>query len=105
MLKAKLATLLLVLAGFTVVAEAPAQAYSCTIDSWSQVGVDWLRVHTQPSVTSASVGQVPRGSIYHFCSSSERSSGGHFWVYGYGNNGSVKLTGWVAAESPNLAWP
>ena len=60
-------------------------------------------MHTQASTSSSSVGQLPRGAIFHFCSSSEHSSGGHFWVYGYGYNGSKKLTGWVAGEY--LAWP
>jgi hypothetical protein len=105
MLKAKLATLLLLFAGLTVAVQAPAQAYTCTVDSWSQVGVDWLKVHTQPTVTSTAVGQVPYGSQFHYCSSSGRTAGGYWWVYGYGYNGSTKLTGWVVGSTPYLAHP
>ena len=66
------------------VAAAPAAsaavnpAYSCTIDSLSHVtGADWLKVHTQASTSSSSVGQLPRGAAFHFCSSSGHNAGGH----------------------------
>jgi hypothetical protein len=92
-------------AGTLVAAPAAAAAtprvvqasYSCSIDSYGTVTADWLKVHTQPSVTSAAVGQIPYGNRFHYCSSSGRSNGGIYWIYGYGYNGSVKLTGWVDA--------
>jgi hypothetical protein len=70
-------------------------AYTCSIDSASDVAADWLRVHTQPSATSPAVGQLPYGARFHYCASSATRSGGYTWVYGYGYNGSTKLTGWV----------
>jgi hypothetical protein len=80
-------------------------AYSCTIDSLTHVvtSIDWLRVHTSPGVSTPAVGQIPGGAAFHFCSSSGQNAGGRYWVYGYGYNGSVKLTGWVAGEY--LIWP
>ena len=77
---------------------APASAhaaYSCTIDSWGGVTADWLRVHVSPGVNTSAVGQVPYGTQFHYCSSSGTSSGGIYWVYGYGYNGSTKVTGWA----------
>jgi hypothetical protein len=73
-------------------------AYSCSINSTYKVIADWLRVHTQPSASSSAVGQLPYGALFHFCASSFRQGGGYNWVYGYGYNGSVKLTGWVDYE-------
>jgi len=80
-------------------------AYSCTIDSITHVqsDVDWLRVHTSPGVTTPAIGQIPGGARFDFCSSSGTTVGGHYWVYGFGYNGSTKLTGWVAGEY--LIWP
>ena len=80
-------------------------AYSCTIDSLTHVvtSIDWLRVHTSPGVSTPATGQIPGGAAFHFCSSSGQNVGGHYWVYGYGYNGSIKLTGWVAGEY--LIWP
>jgi len=74
-------------------------AYSCVVDSYATVsGADWLRVHSSASLTSPVVGQVPYGSRWHYCSSSEHTSGGHTWLYGYGYNGTVKVTGWVVCD-------
>ncbi|WP_055588756.1 hypothetical protein [Peterkaempfera griseoplana] len=75
-------------------------AYSCSIDSLTHVesSVDFLRVHTSPGVGTPAVGEIPGGSAFHFCSGSFQSSGAYVWVYGYGYNGSVKLTGWVATD-------
>jgi len=75
-------------------------AYSCTIDSLTHVvsNIDFLRVHTAPGVGTPAIGEIPGGSAFHFCSSSYTSAGGLVWVYGYGYNGSVKLTGWVTTE-------
>lgn len=79
--------------------------YSCTIDSVTHVqqSTNWLRVHTSPAVGAPAVGQLPGGARFDFCSSSGTTSGGHYWVYGFGYNGSTKLTGWVAGEY--LVWP
>ncbi|NYJ74075.1 hypothetical protein [Allobranchiibius huperziae] len=80
-------------------AHAATASYSCSIDSYGAVQTaDWLKVHRSPSTSSGTVGQVKRGTLFHYCSSSGRSGGGHYWVYGYGYNGSKKLTGWVASE-------
>jgi len=85
-------------------AEGAAPAYSCSIDSYSHVtGADWLRVHTSPGAGTPAVGQIPGGSGFHFCSRSSTKSGPDYWVYGYGYNGSTKLTGWV--DSRYLAGP
>ncbi|MCD0484889.1 SH3 domain-containing protein [Streptacidiphilus sp. ASG 303] len=67
-----------------------------------QSSVDWLKVRTGPSTSYAAVGQLPGGAAFTF-SSSGVQSGGHYWVCGYGYNGSTKLTGWVAGEY--LVWP
>lgn len=82
----------------TAPASAATASYTCTIDKWGTVTADWLRVHTSYSASSPSVGQIPRGNIFHFCSSSGTWNGGYHWVYGYGYNGSTKLTGWVDSE-------
>lgn len=81
-----------------------APAASCTTNgSWSTVETaDWLKVHTTHSATSASVGQIPRGAKWYYCNG-EVISGGIDWQYGYGYNGSTKLTGWV--DSGYLAHP
>ncbi|HJP73374.1 MAG TPA: hypothetical protein VJ914_03850 [Pseudonocardiaceae bacterium] len=84
---------------------APAiAAASCTSNgSWSTVeSADWLRVHTTHSATSPSIGQIPRGARWYYCNG-EVISGGIDWQYGYGYNGSTKLTGWV--DSGYLAHP
>jgi hypothetical protein len=93
----------LVLAGMLTTAPAaiaspPGHAqpsYTCSIDSYGKVLADWLKVHTYASVSAPTVGQVPYGSYFHYCSSSGTNAGGYYWVYGYGYNGSTKLTGWV----------
>jgi hypothetical protein len=102
------ATMGLLLLGPTAFAASQVEgraAYSCTYDSYTHVlsSVDWLRVHTSPGVSTPAVGQIPGGSGFTFCSSSGRQSGGHYWVYGYGYNGSVRVTGWVAGDY--LIWP
>ncbi|MFJ2717982.1 hypothetical protein ACIQMV_30330 [Streptomyces sp. NPDC091412] len=64
--------------------------------------VDWLKVRTGPSTSNTAIGQLPGGAAFYF-SPSGVQSGGHYWVCGYGYNGSTKLTGWVAGEY--LLWP
>ncbi|MEU6402605.1 hypothetical protein [Streptomyces sp. NPDC046985] len=68
-----------------------------------QTSVDWLKVRTGPSTSNTAIGEIPGGAAFYFSSSSGTQSGGHYWVCGYGYNGSTKLTGWVAGEY--LVWP
>jgi hypothetical protein len=76
-----------------------APAYSCTFDSVTHVqGADWLRIHVTPSVSSSAVGQIPDKAQFNFCSSSFMNIGTACWVYGYGFNGSKKLTGWADCQ-------
>jgi hypothetical protein len=79
-------------------------AASCTASGgYSTVkSADWLRVHTTHSASSTSIGQLPRGARFTYCNG-EVLSGGIDWQYGYGYNGSTKLTGWV--DSGYLAHP
>jgi hypothetical protein len=73
-----------------------APAATCTANgSWSTVrSADWLRVHTTHSASSTAIGQLPRGARFNYCNGTV-DSGGTEWQYGYGYNGSTKLTGWV----------
>lgn len=64
------------------------------------VTADWLLVHTSAGTSTPAVGQVPHGSV--FCA---RAGGTYIKIvngvsfrYGYGHNGSTKLTGWVDAS-------
>jgi uncharacterized protein YgiM (DUF1202 family) len=72
-------------------------AAPCAIDSTSTVvHADWLLVHTKPSSTSPSVGQLKGGAAVHFCSSYFVNFSGQWaWTYGYGYNGSTKVTGYM----------
>ncbi|MGI5226549.1 hypothetical protein [Actinoallomurus sp. CA-142502] len=81
-----------------------APAYSCTYDSLTHVnGADWLLVHTSPSTSAPRVGELPYGAQVKFCSSSYTSGSGYVFVYGYGYNGSTKVTGWMVTAY--LAFP
>ncbi|MFB9831669.1 hypothetical protein [Actinoallomurus acaciae] len=83
----------------TPASQVAAPAYSCTYDSITHVsGVDWLLVHTSPSTSAPRVGQLANGAQVHFCSSSFTNGGGYVWVYGYGYNGSTKVTGWMVTN-------
>lgn len=74
-------------------------AYSCTFNSITHVnGADWLIVHSSPSTSAPRVGQLPDGARVDFCTSSFTNSGGYDWVYGYGCNGSTKVTGWMVTN-------
>lgn len=76
-----------------------APAYSCSIDTFSHVDVvDWLKVHTSPGLSTPAVGQLPNGAKFSYCSKVLKMADGRAWRYGYGYNGSVKLTGWVDAD-------
>jgi hypothetical protein len=74
---------------------------SCSIDTAGRVTADWLRVHVTPAVSSPVIGQIPRGGIFHYCSTSAEA-GAFYWVYGYGYHGSTRLNGWVSGE---YLWP
>jgi hypothetical protein len=81
-------------------APAPAATTSCSATT-AKVTADWLRVHTNHSVSSPVVGQVPYGSYWHYCAGTSGawdSTHTYYWIYGYGYNGSTKLTGWVDSE-------
>lgn len=101
----------LTLAAMPVAHAAPADvvrpAVTCpgSFDSATHVqpSVDWLRVHTSPSATSAAIGQIPGGAAFTFSSSSGTVVGSTAWYCGYGYNGSTKLTGWV--DGAYLNWP
>ena len=88
---------------FTGISNA-APATSCTPSGGSSTvaHADWLRVHTSHSITSPSVGQIRYGATWTYCNG-EALSGGIDWQYGFGYNGSTKLTGWV--DSGYLAHP
>lgn len=53
--------------------------------------VDFLKVHSSRSTSSATVGQLPGGAA--FCATDIEK--GTNWEKGYGYNGSVKVSGWV----------
>ena len=65
--------------------------------------VDWLKVHTKPGTTTPAIGQLKSGAQFCITSNSHPVANGHPWAYGYGYNGSTKLTGWVAAD--DLIYP
>ena len=82
-----------------------APAYSCKIDGYQAVKISsgMLRIHVSPSTSSTVVGELANKVLFHDCSSSERTIGGTTWIYGYGMNGSTKVTGWAVEnylESP-----
>lgn len=96
------AVALTTLAGVSTLGTGPASA-SCPT-SWSTVqNADWLKVHTKPGTTTPVVGQLQDGTRFTYivnssCEVQGANANGLYWEYGYGYNGSTKLTGWVAAE-------
>jgi hypothetical protein len=89
---------------FTGIASAApaAPAASCTANgSWSTVNIA-VKVYASHSTTSKLIGTVARGATWHYCNG-EVLIGTTDWQYGYGYNGSTKLTGWV--DSSHLAHP
>jgi opacity protein-like surface antigen len=74
-------------------------AFSCS-SSYGTAHVysaDWLKIHTQHSLSSAVVGQIPRGAAFCILRNAVYQDG-HYWQYGYGYNGSTKLTGWAVTD-------
>lgn len=69
--------------------------YTCTYDQSATVIVDWVRVRTNHSTSAGATGQLPRGAAVRYCAYSLTAEDGIMWVYGYGYNGSTKLTGWM----------
>ncbi len=87
------------LAGTTDAGAVTPAAAPCTIDTYGHVQlVDWLKVHTSPGITTPAVGQLKDGATFHHCTSDVKIVGGRGWVYGYGYNGSTKVTGWVDGD-------
>jgi hypothetical protein len=80
---------------------APAQtaAFSCSssLGTAHVYSADWLKIHTQHSLSSAVVGQIPRGAAFCILRNAVRQDG-HYWQYGYGYNGSTKVTGWAVTD-------
>lgn len=90
------------LVGLATVGAAPANASGCTYYS-HVINADWLRVHTKPGISTSVVGQLPKGALFCYITNSAgqiqgANADGYYWEYGYGYNGSTKLTGWVDAE-------
>ncbi|AKU16418.1 SH3 domain-containing protein [Luteipulveratus mongoliensis] len=88
----------LTFAATSTASAAPSSATlaSCTINSTSTVTASALRVRNAPNGSTV-VGLLYRGTTVHICSSG-KSAGGHYWMYGYGNNGGTRVTGWMAAD-------
>ena len=89
------------LVGLSVAGAAPAHASGCTYYTHVQ-NADWLRVHTKPGLSTSVVGQLPDGAQFCYITNSAgqiqgATADGIYWEYGYGYNGSTKLTGWVDA--------
>lgn len=96
------AVALTTLVGVSVLDATPASATCPT--SWSTVqNADWLKVHTKPGTSTPVVGQLKLGTRFTYivnssCGVQGATANGLYWEYGYGYNGTTKLTGWVAAE-------
>jgi hypothetical protein len=79
---------------------AVSHAFTCTKPGGEAnvYGVDWLKVHTTPGTTTPAIGQLRDGAQFCVTGTTVPVRNGHPWQYGYGYNGSTKLTGWVAAD-------
>jgi hypothetical protein len=84
-----------------VASAAPAQplAFSCSssLGTAHVYSADWLKIHTQHSLASAVVGQIPRGAAFCILRNAVYQDG-HYWQYGYGYNGGTKVTGWAVTD-------
>jgi hypothetical protein len=100
-----------IIAPMTAAAAQPATAhplFTCTSKVTSpeanvSPSVDWLKVHSTYGTSAPTVGQLKSGTQFCITSNSHPVKNGYSWTYGYGYNGSTKLTGWVAAE--DLIYP
>ncbi|TDQ00864.1 hypothetical protein [Labedaea rhizosphaerae] len=74
-------------------------AFSCSssLGTAHVYSADWLKIHTQHSLSSAVVGQIPRGAAFCILRNAVYQDG-HYWQYGYGYNGSTKVTGWAVTD-------
>jgi hypothetical protein len=58
---------------------------------------DFLKVHKSPN-SAAVPGQIPGGNQVCINTFGLTLIGGHYWDHGYGYNGSIKVTGYMADD-------
>jgi hypothetical protein len=72
-------------------------AYACP-NHYLIVQASALHVHTNHSLGSTVVGQLPRGVKYCLSSTNFPSQDGYTWAAGFGYNGGTRVAGWAVTD-------